>query len=398
MKLEDIINKMLKDPEYLAFYELAKAIQIDATYSLENFTWERFNYWDNLLNELKKDNKYERFDNKMQWATRVTIEDVANWLLRKSKEIGVQKALEILNKYNNSEYMEIYLIKTVMSSRPYDEYLFSNGVELLNQDRTSKINKKLSTDLLLDTIRSSVPTPYISSIFAYPVKKKIKHDNDGSSFEEDKDLPLAIEKIDNVKECLILATGLKGIHTMASKYLIPDNIPLVSSGKSDSWSFETFYLPSNNGPFIEKYELDEANRLLSKFQNLEVKFRESLKVSIERLNGYCSSSSYIERAINIRTCLETVFLKDNELTELTRTLALRASKLMSDEIEERKKMIKLIKDCYSITSKAVHRGNIAEKYIKNITKLDEVAEICRQVIIKKIERGYDYDWEEIELN
>lgn len=402
MVIEEIISKILKDPEYLKFYEWTKAVQVDATFSLEHFTWERFQYWDELITELKRDNQYEKFDNKMQYmptgASRVRIEDVGNWLLRQSKEIGIKNALEILNNYNTSETMKVYVIMTIMSNRPYSEYLFSNGVQILNQDKIGKINKKLSSDLLLDSISSTVPLPHIASIFAYSVKKKIKHENDVIDYEKDLDYSFALEKINNVKECLVLSRGLKGLHTMAHKYLVPDDIPLVSTGRGDAWGFETFYLPTYKEPFIEQSELDEANRLLDLYEALESKFKQSIKVSIERLNGYCSSSNYVERAVNIRTCMESVFLGDNELTELSRTLALRVSRLMKHTINERKDMYKLVKSAYGITSKAVHRGNIPDKELRNINILDEIAELCRRVIVSKIEMGYDFDWQDIELS
>lgn len=401
--LEDIINKILNDTEYIHFYECTKAIQVDASHSLEHFTWERFNYWNDLIFELKKDNKYEKFDKKYQHiagsAFFVTLENLANWLLRKSKQIGISAAIKCLDDYNNSDRMIIYVIMTVMSLRPYDEYIFGNGVQLLNQEKVSKINKKLSEDLLLDSIRSSVPSPFISSIFTYPIEKKIKHENTiEHDYEKDSDYIEALEKINNIKECLILSRGLNGIHTMAHKYIIPDEIPLVSTASGRSWSFETFYLPKATEPFIKTEELDEANRMLVLYKSLESSLKESIKVSIERLNGYCSSSSYIERAINIRTCLESVFLNDNEINEISSTLALRVSRFIGKTIDERKEIYKLVKDCYSITSKAVHRGTIPDKQMKNISKLDHIAVICRQVIIEKIERGIDIDWKEIELN
>lgn len=403
MELEEIITKMLKDPEYLSYCEWAKSIQVDATEAFERFSWERFRYWDELISVLKKDNIYDKFDNKMQHigsgALRVTIENVANWLLRKSKERGVKRALEILNNYNISETMQLYVIKTIMTNRPDNEYLFSNNVQILNQNIIGKINGKLASDLLLDSIRSSVPLPSINSIFAYPVEKKIEHYNDVKDFEKDLEYPLAIEKINNVKECLILSRGLNGLHTMANKYIVPDDIPLVSTGRIDSWSFETFHLPTRSVEVtIKESELKEANRLLSLYEALDISLKESIKVSIERLNGYCSSSDYVERAINIRTCMESVFLSDNELTELSRTLALRVSRLMKDNISERKEIFKLVQDAYNITSKAVHRGNISAKELKNINKLDTIAELCRQVIVRKIEMGQDIDWKDIELS
>lgn len=406
MSLEQAINKILQDPECINFYEWTKAIQVDASFSLEHFTWERFRYWNELIEQLKKDNQYAKFDNKMQHvgfgAYRVRIEDVANWLLRKSKQTNAQNAIEILHNYNTSKTITLYVIMTLMSIRTslQEEYTFSNGVKLFNESNIGKINKKLSQDMLHDNILSSIPTPHISSVFAFPVEKDILHTDDTYKIEakQDEEYNIALEKINNVKDCLILSRGLGGVHSMAHKYLIPDNIPLVSTARGSAWSFETFYLPTHSSPIITVDELTEANRILELYQSLDEKIRKSIHVSIERLNGYCSSSNTIERAVNIRTCLESVFLKENELSEIANTLALRASRLVEQTVEARKEKHKLIKDCYSLTSKAVHRGNISDKKMKNITKLDEVAELARKVIILKIENGKEFDWKEIELN
>lgn len=404
MSLEKVIDKIFRDIEHKAKYDYLENIRnIHVDIALNHFTWEKATNWNDLVRLLKDSNKYDKFDKKYQYiagsAYLVTLENLANWLLRKSKQIGISAAIECLDNYNNSDRLTLYVIMTVMSLRPYDEYIFSNGVQLLNQENVSKINKKLSEDLLLDSIRSSVPSPFISSIFAYPIEKKIKHENSREhDQEEDSDYIQGLRKINSVKECLILSRGLNGIHTMAHKYIIPDKIPLVSTASGTAWGFETFYLPKATEPFIKIEELNEADRILVLYENLESSLTESIKVSIERLNGYCSSSSYIERAINIRTCLESVFLNDNEVNEISSTLALRVSRFTGKTIDERKEIYKLVKDCYSITSKAVHRGNIPDKQMKNISKLDHIAEICRKVIIQKVERGTDIDWKEIELN
>ena len=400
MSLEQTINKMLQDPEYIRFYEWTKAIQVDATHSLEHFTWERFKYWNELILQLKKDNTYEKFDNKMQHiassAFRVKIENVANWLLRKSKETNPKNAIEILDNYNTSEKMTLYVIMTIMSISSNSEYSFSNKVTI----NSGGYNKKFSQDMLLDGIQSSIPRPNISSVFAFPVEKEILHTDDTYQEEvkKDEDYEIALEKINDVKDCLILSRGLGGVHTMAHKYLIPDDIPLVSTASGSAWAFETFYLPTIGSPFITIEELNEANRILERYELLDEKMRKSIHVSIERLNGYCSSSNIIERAVNIRICLESIFLKGDESNEIANTLALRTSRLTAQTLEERKEKYKLIKECYSLTSKAVHRGNIPDKKIKNISKLDEVAELARKVIILKIENGKEFDWKEIELN
>lgn len=396
------IEKVLNDPFCKEQYEFAKN-HVDTAPYLESFTWEKAKYWDELITEFNID-KYEKFNNKMQYiangASRVSIENLVNWLLRKSKEVGVEKAIKFLDNYNSSDTMTLYVIMTVMSIRPNNEYIFSNNVQLLNQNSIGKINKKLSQDLLLDPILSVIPMPYIASVFAFPVKKKILHtfDIDKNRKNTDEEYNIALEKINDVKDCLILSRGLLGVHTMAHKYLIPDDIPLVSTAKGSSWSFETFYLPTSTSPFITENELINADNLLKLYDELDLDLKKSLKVSIERLNGYCSSSNIIERSVNIRTCLESIFLDLNEKSEIGNTLALRVSRLMEKKLEDRKKVYKLVKDCYNITSKAVHRGYIPDKELKNIHKLDEVAVLARNAIVLKINNQKNFDWKDIELN
>ena len=146
--------------------------------SLEHFTWEKFKYWNELISQLKKDNTYEKFDNKMQHiasgAFRVKIENVANWLLRKSKETNPKNAIEIFDNYNTSEKMTLYVIMTIMSISSKSEYSFSNKVTI----NSRRYNKKFSQDILLDAIQSSIPRPNISSVFAFPVEKEILHTDD----------------------------------------------------------------------------------------------------------------------------------------------------------------------------------------------------------------------------
>ena len=79
-------------------------------------------------------------------------------------------------------------------------------------------------------------------------------------------------------------------------------------------------------------------------------------------------------------------------------MALRASRLLENTLEQRKEKYVLIKKAYTITSLAVHRGVINTKKMKDIHILDKVAEVARQVILLKIENRKEFNWKDIELS
>lgn len=180
---------------------------------------------------------------------------------------------------------------------------------------------------------------------------------------------------------MILARQLQGVHTVASGIIAPDNLPFIQS--FSGWSMNSFKLPTIFG-YILDVELNHANNLLEKFKTLDQRIKNNLKISIKNFNNYCSSEILVERAISLRVCLESIFLDSGINEDIQLTVSQRGAYLLGNSLEEKNKIITILKNTYSITSSAVHDGQFTKKDLKNISILDTSANFAKQAIIKQI--------------
>jgi len=139
--------------------------------------------------------------------------------------------------------------------------------------------------------------------------------------------------------------------------------------------------------------MNTANEILKRFHKLDEKNRTKVLSQVERLNGYSSGASMVDKSIDLRICIESIFLDDGNKEQLRYTLSLRAALFLSEDIDERKDIVSKMKKAYDVTSTAVHTGRMPSK---NVELLPEVAGLARKAILKIIEIG-DINWQEVEL-
>lgn len=115
---------------------------------------------------------------------------------------------------------------------------------------------------------------------------------------------------------------------------------------------------------------------------------------MEKLNEFSSGLSIVERAINLRTCLESIFLNDGNKEQLRFTLSLRGSLFLGTTYEKRQLIFNILKTIYDLTSTAAHSGMLKEE---NNDHLILASEYGKDAIIKMINIGKTINWTEIEL-
>ncbi len=391
MRLLEILEEVIKTADLREIDSITKAIN--------GPLWLKSESGQRLIDYLNQDVKYEKFNNHLQYlgnnGWNVTLDKLADWLVERAKEVGGSKAIEELEQYLSSKEVVVYGIVLLSSVYIEEEYIFCNDVKIVNGRGIP--NKKLTYTILNNLLNPSLPLPAVDSVFIVPFKYEIKHlsqeENhlNNSTFSNVSTIP--IEKIEDAKDCLILTRCLYGIHTIAEGVIAPDCLPFISS--TSGWSLHSLTLP-NLAPSIIEIELEKANELLKTYKELTPELKQKLKVSITYFNNFCSSSSIVDRAISLRTCLESIFLNDDNKEQLRYRLGLRGALFLGKDTSDKKRILKTLKDTYDITSTAVHQGIIKEKQMKRINILDESALLAREAIIKIIEHGLA-DWEDLEL-
>ena len=113
-----------------------------------------------------------------------------------------------------------------------------------------------------------------------------------------------------------------------------------------------------------------------------------------KLNSYGSGESLLNRAIDLRTCLESIFLSDDINEQITFRLALRAALYLGSSLDEKKEIQDIMKRAYRVSSSAVHNGKFKKKDKPEVLK--KAALYAQKALIKLIEEG-EINWEELEL-
>ena len=116
-----------------------------------------------------------------------------------------------------------------------------------------------------------------------------------------------------------------------------------------------------------------------------------------------------EKLIEYAIALESIFLDDSEgRTELSYRLALRAARLLEEDLESRRSCFQTIRDLYNFRSRIAHGGSLEELKSVEQERLKSVLLRCPSIVSKSIrallERGpiavdkkpVDY-WRELEL-
>lgn len=385
--LKDYLENVLNSGTFLNMTLREKAIHIT--------TWSKSEEGKALIKYLVAHNGYSDFDNQVQvlgtCASSINLLDLADWLLERASIVGCTQAENDLISYNTLEEFEAYavmLLAGIYIDFTSTEYEFDNGVKLLHT--TSLQNRLLIQSVQINNNGNYLPLPKTDTILAIPFKHKKFH---WSIAYEQTRLPLIdipYPSLEEVKLCLVLARPLHcGIQSIAHSVISTDDVPVIHP--MSDWSLHSFKLPPIAPPILN-IEMNYANELIKKLNMLEPNFKTKILSLTERLNGYSSGASMVERAIDLRICLESIFLDDGNKEKLRYRLSLRASLFLGSNLKEKEDIKKKMKKAYDVTSTAVHTGRMPSK---NVDLLPEVAGLARKAILKLISTGKP-NWQELE--
>ena len=107
-------------------------------------------------------------------------------------------------------------------------------------------------------------------------------------------------------------------------------------------------------------------------------------------------ASLTDRFIALRIALESLYLRQNGIGEVSFRLAMYGAWHLGTDFEERKNIQKKLRNAYNLASKAVHRGKV-EDNPTNQTVLSDAQDLCRQGILKLLKEGAPNDWNDVIL-
>ncbi|MFT5719989.1 MAG: hypothetical protein ACI9W6_000278 [Motiliproteus sp.] len=338
--------------------------------------------------------KYAIFDNCLQalgsGSSSTTIVQLVEWTIHRGRAIGADRAIKELDSYVSSTTVKVDLIELIVGVYLDCEFEFSNGVRITSPNNIS--DSSLANDICNESFGTRTPLPQVTAVFIAHFEQPINHISNTDIGTNRVIVELPTEKLRAVRLCLSLVRPINyGIHSIASGVVAPDDLPFVSGGRS--WSIIPFKHPPLAPPVL-RVEFEKANQILSKFESLDPGYRNKLLIPLDNLNSFGSAESLVDRAIYLRIILESIFLTDGNKDQLRYRLSLRAALFLGPTLEERKRIFKLIKEAYDITSSAVHNGKFSKS--DRTETLIEAAKLTKTALVKLIDKG-KVNWEELEL-
>ncbi|PVZ59281.1 hypothetical protein C9422_10075 [Pseudomonas sp. B1(2018)] len=147
-------------------------------------------------------------------------------------------------------------------------------------------------------------------------------------------------------------------------------------------------------------DLESFRNILSKYLALSDDRRSKLDVPLHRLREAARHHNPVDRAIDLGVALEALLLRDQpDQTQLALQFRLRGSWLLGKDLDERKKIYKLLRDVYTYRSTAAHTGKLTSKIKEHeyaCGRLTEGLKLCADAIKAVINAG-NINWEDLLL-
>lgn len=331
-----------------------------------------------LSSLFQKSGKYQEFDNYCihtvgTSGSAFTMDKFAQGIVRRATVVGAATALQEVKSYQAADHLHLEQILLLHDIHIDNAFTFSNGVRLVDLEDLPDSSLR---DSLIRQRWSAQMGWRIDAVLAtdFMAKKDIRtqdedRETDWSAANEQSRL---IKLLDDTRLILSLARPADyGIPALAATTLAPANLGFLERGLG----YNTFAEPhATFGPEIIGIEVQHAERLVSAFESLNEETQARLRIALKRLNDMKIDSNWANKAINLRICLENIFLNPEEGSQIARRISERAPEHTSFSKTRARKV-------YAFLSKSVHTGEAQQHpEIDEQMIAGEVQNVLRQII------------------
>lgn len=312
---------------------------------------------------------------------RFSFSDLAEALVRRARDTDSATAMEDLKNYVNQDSFSLFYVFLLSDIYTNTErsYSFSNKVSFQDIEKIPESSLKDSLQKQVfdyklggNSIESVLIIPYQVDKYHYPDTET------GRGFDETKMPPF--QKLQDTRLLLSLArSGDYGVPLIGSTVLIPKNLSFLTRGQSWSPSSEPRIHLS---PEILEFELGQANSLIQQFEMLGEDTQTRLRIALKRLNDSKIDSDWVNKFINIRVCLENIFINPGEIHKITQKLSTRIPKHSSLTKEQ-------VRTYYSELSTAVHGGKLSDS---PTIPFKDLVQIIRKMLLMVLSSGSYQKW------
>lgn len=384
----------------ITFSETPKEIQyLDKEAYIVNHVNVKKEIEDELLETIKKIPEFSIFDGKLfncgSSALRVELGQIVKWLLYSTHRNGVEKTLDNLNKYIE------------LDGNPLCEVQLVSGIEIEQEIDLIDNTKLVPFDKIPDCWQKDhfSPLSYEFPHNKYCSKVAILRKTKASpkSFHQDhhpnKFLEVDIQLTD-ICEILTLV-GPSAPYPTVYWTILEEIVPLkLLTGFSGGMSSLSYC--------VYKYEPKDyafAKDIVRSYLSLSENLKNSLLLSVKRLNMAQRRNGMENKAIDLGIALEILLLKDRaKYDQISFPFRLRGAWFLGEEVERRRVVYDLLNAIYDCRCSAVHSGKLKKRQYKindqdiQLAKLfEEGFKLCAELIIKIIEEKKFPDWDKLIL-
>lgn len=314
---------------------------------------------------------------------------LVNWIIHYSFEYSLNSSLETLSTFLKLKKINTYKLGILNGIIVESTIDLTDDIKILNINELN--NKFLRNQLESFNILTS-PFPPISSVIQQKVEATIYFVKNGDLINFKNWVHTGYDDI--VDACIILSflSNKGNINILALEDFPEDSMPIYYG----NYSFSRLAVKSINKFDVSSKELnlDQFNALYSNYINHPSKTE--IRIILKYFNDSKNPISSAQRFIDIRTCLEAIFLTDDENNELRYRLSLRAA-IYEHDILKKNVIRKDIKKLYDYASIAIHSGDLDKEIIIQANKLYEKTYPFIRSIIDYIIRNKSIDWPASEL-
>lgn len=331
----------------------------------------------------------------------LTDESIAIWLILRSRVAGSRSAAESLIRYPSQSHFKYTIIVALGISSPPGASDLSREVQLRSYSEKDFWGRDVKSPHPWEypAVLPITLTAHIRAALEIVVDLPIIH-YDGKSFPEE--VPQIIKNakktLEHARQSLMLVT--RTAVTALGTTEFADPALLGSGGSSHSYSM---FLQSEIKREVTKDEIAVARDLHDRYAAISPEFADQLSVPMTRFESALSKGHGrdVDRAIDLGIALESLFLTSDETDELSYRIGMRAAKYLGGDLDDRLRIRAVVRDLYSLRSKAVHRGRLSTdpaKSKKANELLTEGANHIATTLAQAIRDGRLPSWDQLLLS
>lgn len=337
-----------------------------------------------------------KFINKGAGCFKFEFSQLVTWYLWSVDEFGIEKSINSLEKFLNSEYHDLVYTLWVIGLKLDKRLDISSEISILPIEQMPISNEKENYMLFEHRNYVFIQKPTAAIIIKVPVKKVLTE-----------------EEVSNGNYTNANNSPFNVLSRVAALLSSIDEISCLPFYQTCYFNEEQplgeFFFHSGGSPVYDVYGYSETlinentiiqlTDVMTAFNSLSESKQVKIYSSLSRFSQSKRRREMSEKILDLCISLEMLLLDDNiKNDQLALSFRLRGSLLIGGSYEERKKIFKELKKLYEYRCQVAHSGLLKSKSREELNdkKFEEYVQLASKIIIKYITLP-DINWDDLIL-